>query len=213
MKLATRFAMHRLNALITSTSILILTGCALPGQPTQAISYYVLTDPGPVQRSATVHPGTLLVREMDAPPFYQNTRFAFSRAPGTRSEYQFAQWSEPTSKRLSWMLRQRLDTSGVFAVVAPLGSGVQGAYQLNTRLIDFYHDGADAGPLSPGAALMVMEAELVNRSSAALLSRRVFVTQTPVASFDAAGAADALGRSANAVMDDVIAWLAATDVR
>ena len=205
-------AMTRLVTLISSC-IIMLTGCALPGQPTQAISYYVLTDPGPVQRSATVHPGTLLVREMDAPPFYQNTRFAFSRAPGTRSEYQFAQWSEPTSKRLSWMLRHRLDASGVFSVVTPLGSGVQGKYQLNARLIDFYHDGADAGPLSPGVALMVMEAELVNRTNAALLSRRVFVSQTQVASYDAAGAADALGRSANAVMDEVIAWLAATDVR
>ena len=212
MSFTINLTMKRLLILVLP-AILMLTGCALPGQPTQAVSYYILTDPGPVHRSATAHPGTLLVREMEAPPFYQNTRFAFSRAPGTRGEYQYAQWSEPTAQRLSWMLRQRLDASGVFSVVAPLGSGVQGDYQLNTRLIDFYHDAAEAGPFSPGTALMVMEAELVSRSSAVLIGRRVFVAQMPVASFDAAGAADALGRGANKVMDEVIAWLSGMEMR
>jgi cholesterol transport system auxiliary component len=140
---------------------------------------------------------------MEAPPFYQDARLAFSRAPGTRGQYQYAQWSEPVPRRLAWMLRQRLEAAGVFRHVAPLGSGVLGDYQLNTRLIDFYHDASQ----SPGVALTVLEAELVRRRNGELVDRRIFVAQEPVVSYDAAGAADALGRGANRVMDELAVWL------
>lgn len=190
--------------IVLMLSALVLAGCSLPGKPVQAIRYYVLTDPGPVVPIGASHPGTLLVREMEAPPFYQEPHLAFSRAPGTRGRYQYAQWSESSPRRLSWMLRQRLEAAGVFRVVAPLGSGVHGDYRLNTRLIDFYHDASHA----PGTALMVLEADLVRHASAELVARRIFVSQMPVASFDAAGAADALGRGANQVMDELAVWLA-----
>lgn len=186
-----------------------LAGCAFPGKPTRAVTFHVLTDPGPVTRSPTTHPGTLVMRDMEAPPFYQDARLAFSHAPGTRGQYQFAHWSEPVARRLNWMLRQRLEAAGVFQHVAPLGSGVHGDYQLNTRLIDFYHDAS----ASPGVALMVLEAELVRRAGGALVDRRMFVAQVPVASSDAAGAAQALGRGANQVMDELTVWLERAGVR
>lgn len=182
---------------------LLLAGCALPGKPPVAKRYFVLTDPGPVVRGGAPHPGTLLLREMEAPPFYQDTRIAFSRMAGTRGQYQYAHWSEPVARRLGWMLRQRLESAAVFRVVAPLGSGVHGDFQLNTRLVDFYHDAARP----PGVALMVLEAELVRRADAGLVARQVFVAQVPAQSHDADGAADALGRAANRVMDDLTAWL------
>ena len=43
-------------------ALLLLAGCALPGKPPVAVSYHVLTDPGPVVHSGTTHPGTLLLR-------------------------------------------------------------------------------------------------------------------------------------------------------
>jgi cholesterol transport system auxiliary component len=55
---------------------------------------------------------------------------------------------------------------------------------------------------------VVLEADLVRRGTATLLDRQYFIAQVPVASFDAAGAADALGRGANRVMDELSAWLA-----
>jgi cholesterol transport system auxiliary component len=181
----------------------LLGACSLPGEPQQAVSYYVLTDPGPVALSPVSHAGTLLVRDMEAPPFYQDTRLAFSRTPGTRGQYQYARWSEPAPRKLAWMLRQRLETARTFAAVAPLGNGVQGDYQLNTRLVDFFHDAATA----PGVALVVLEAELVRRDTGSLAGRRLFAAQVPVQSYDARGAADALERGANQVMDEVVAWL------
>lgn len=186
----------------------ILGGCALPGEPPRAVSFYVLTDPGPVQKSPATHPATLLVREMETAPFYQNDNIAFSRSPGTRGQYQYARWTEPTGRRLTWMLRQRLETAGAFAVVAPQGSGVLGELQLNTRLIDFYHDAHG----SPGAAILILEADLVQRNNGQLLGRRSFVAQVAAETFDATGAADAMGRAANQVMDEMVTWLAQVSV-
>lgn len=198
--------------LIMSALALLLTAC-LPmpaSQPTQI--HHVLTDPGPVIRAQQPLPATLLVREMDAAAFYQNPALVFSADGATRAHYAYARWSEPAAKRLTWLLRQRLEAAGAAPVVAPLGAGVSGDYQLNTRLVDFYHDAT----YPPGMALLLLEAELVQRATATLMARRMFVAQVPVPSHDAAGAADALGRAANRVMDDLVQWLAqaaATDPR
>ncbi len=81
---------------------------------------------------------------------------------------------------------------------------MRGDFQLNTRLVDFYHDSATP----PGVALMILEAELLRRADARLLERRIFIAQEPVQSYDAAGATDALGRAANRVMDELTLWLA-----
>jgi cholesterol transport system auxiliary component len=187
--------------------LLWLAGCgALPG-PAQPVTHYVLNDPGPVMRAAQPRAGVLLLREMDASAFYQEPRLAYSRLPGTRAYYEFARWSELPGKRLTWLLRQRLEAAGVFAVVAPLAGGVVGEYQLNTRLIDFYHEAATP----PGVVLLVVEAELVRRSRGELVARRVFIAQTPVASYDAGGAADAMDRGANQVLDEIVLWLAETN--
>lgn len=180
-----------------------LAGCAaLPG-PAKAPTHYVLTDPGPVARAARTLPGVLLLREMDASAFYQEPRLAYSRTPGTRANYEFAYWAELPGKRLTWLLRQRLEASGTYATVAPLSGGVIGDYQLNTRLIDFYHDAAT----EPGAVLLLVEAELVRRDRGLLVGRRIFVAQMPAASYDAAGAADAMSRAANQVIDEIAVWL------
>ncbi len=184
--------------------VLLLGGCMrLPGAG-QALTYHVLTDPGPVVKVSRTHPGTLLLREMEAPALYQATSPVYSREAGTRAYYQFARWSEPPARRLTWLIRQRLEAAGVFAVVAPLGGGVRGDYQLNTRLVDFYHDAATP----PGVVLLVLEAELLRRTDARLLERRMFVAQQPVASHDAAGATEAMGRAANRVIDELTLWLA-----
>jgi len=187
--------------------LLWLSGCAaLPG-PAQPATYYVLTDPGPVARAAKTLPGVLLLREMDASAFYQEPRLAYSRVPGTRANYEFAYWTELPAKRLTWLLRQRLEASGSFAAVAPLSGGIIGNYQLNTRLIDFFHDAATP----PGVVLLVVEAELVRRDRGVLLGRQVFVSQVPAATYQAAGAAEAMNRAANQVIEEIVVWLAGVE--
>ena len=182
---------------------LTLIGCSVLPSKRQTETYYILTDPGPLVFSTFNHRGVLLLREMDIPAFYQVPRLAYSSEPGTRSHYEFAHWSEPVGQRLTWLLRQRIESSGVFDTVASMGSGVIGDYQLNTHLVDFFHEATNP----PGVILFVLEAELVHRADARLISHRMFVSQIPVARFESAAAADAMGVAANQVIDQLILWL------
>jgi cholesterol transport system auxiliary component len=193
-----------MSRLVPVALALLLAGCtSLPGRSGQPSTSYVLTSPGPVVHATHTNPAVLLLRDMDASTFYQSPSLAFSREPGTRAHYQFAKWTELPAKRLTWLLRQRLETAGVFATVAPLGAGVVGEYQLNTRLIDFYHDASS----QPGSVFLIVEAELVRRAKGTLVAHQAFVAQQPVATFDAAGAAAAMDRAANQVIDEIAVWL------
>ena len=146
----------------------------------------------------------LLLREAEPGGFSQSLRLVYSRAPGTQAQYQYARWNEAPPKRLHTLLRQRLLASGLYAGVLPLGAGVQGDYQLNFRLLDFFHAAAQ----TPGSAHVALEAELVQRSSARLIGQQVFVADVPVASQTAAAAASGLGLASGQVLDAVVAWLA-----
>ncbi|MDP2787290.1 MAG: ABC-type transport auxiliary lipoprotein family protein [Pseudomonadota bacterium] len=146
----------------------------------------------------------LLLREAEPGGFSQSLRLVYSRAPGTQAQYQYAHWNEAPPKRLHTLLRQRLLASGLYAGVLPLGAGVQGDYQLNIRLLDFFHNAAQ----TPGSARVALEVELVQRSTARLVGQQVFVAEVAVASQTAAAAAAGLGQASGQVLDAVIAWLA-----
>ncbi len=193
-------------AFIGLAALLGLAACSLPGARTQAISHYVLEVPAAqataLLPTSAVRP-VLLLRETEPGGFSQSLRLVYSRAPGTQAHYQYARWNEAPPKRLHTLLRQRLLASGLYAGVVPLGAGVQGDYQLNFRLLDFFHDAAQ----TPGSAHVALEVELVQRSTARLLGQQVFVADVPVASETAAAAAAGLGQASGQVLEAVIAWL------
>lgn len=195
--------MKILPSLLSLLLVAALAACSLPGQDRRAVAHYVLSDPGPTVRGSKTVQGVLLIREMEASDFYQDIHLAYSRDPATRAHYQYAQWTESPTRRLTWLLRQRVESGQVFGVVDSTGSGLAGDYLLNTRLIDFFHEASSP----PGMALMVLEAELVQRASGQLAARRVFVAQEAPPSHDARGAAEALGRAANRIMDELVMWL------
>ncbi len=191
--------------------LLALAGCSLPGARTQAISYHVLQAPGSASEDSgqaiptdTRRP-LLLLRDTEASVFAQNPRLVYSRAAGTRAYYQYALWTEAPPKQLQALLRQRLLASGLYAGVVPLASGVRGDFQLNFRLLDFFHDATT----TPGLARIRLEAELVERGGARLIAQRAFAAQAPLASEDAASAAVALGQASGLVLDQLVVWLSA----
>lgn len=183
---------------------LALAGCnVLAGRP-RPVSLYVLQAPmasaaAPAARSSAA----LLLGDTDAPGIYQGLNLVYSRTPGTLSQYQYARWSELPARRFNTLLRQRLDTSGLFQSVADVGAGVRGDLQLNIRLLEFQHDAAQP----PGVARVALEAELVDRRGATLVARRLFHAETPAPSHDATGAALALGRASGQALDELVAWL------
>ena len=195
---------HLLLALLASVA---LSACTLPGARTAAIEYYVLdmaTEPSTAPTlSSRQHP-MLLLRDIEASGFAQSSNLVYRRSAGTQAYYQYARWSEAPPKRLHTLLRHRLQASGLYAGVMPLGSGVSGNSQLNVRLLDFYHDAQTA----PGVARISLEAALIKRDSAQLLAQRSFAASAPVARADAAAAAAALGQASDHALTALIEWLA-----
>lgn len=192
-----------MKARLILPTLLLLSACSLPG-PRPAATWYVLEDLGsPTAIAKPIWPGTLLVRESDVPSFYQSSALAYSRSPGTRGHYQYARQTEMPGPRLATLIRQRLEQTGLFPGVAPLGSGVEGHYQLNTRLLDFYHDATQA----PGTVKLQMEVELIRRADAHLLARTRIETSAPAPSHDAAGAARAGNGAVTQALDQLTTWL------
>jgi ABC-type uncharacterized transport system auxiliary subunit len=184
-----------------------LAGCSLPGARTQAVSHYVLEAPT-VAAPALAPPAkatgpVLLLRDAEPGGLSQSLRLIYSRTPGTQAQYQYARWNEAPPKRLHTLLRQRLLASGLYAGVVPLGAGVQGDYQLNIRLLDFFHNAAH----TPGSAHVALEAELVQRATARLIGQQLFVADVALASQDAAAAAAGLSQASGQVLDAVVVWL------
>lgn len=186
---------------------LALAGCVNFGEKTDSIAptFYVLEDAMPAaspQKPPAAAP-VLLVLDTTASGFYEGDPLVFSRAPGTRGQYQFARWTERPGKRFADLLRARLDRQGAWRI-ASAGGYVRGDLMLDTELVEFYHDATEA----PGTLRLVLRAELVDLGQRALVSRQVFEARVPLTSYDAAGAARAANLAVAQTLDQLSAWLA-----
>jgi cholesterol transport system auxiliary component len=198
------------SVLVLAGLSLMLGGCVNIGSrdETPVIVYYVLSDPAPAaDRHAA--PGadapTLLVLDTMAGSFYDTDQIVFSRSENTRSQYQLARWTERPGKRFARLMRNRLERQGAWHV-SDAGSHVRGNLLLDTELVELYHDAASA----PGRMRLVLRAELIDLKQHKLLGQRVFEQQIPLATYDAAGAAQASSQAVGRVLDDLAAWLAGT---
>lgn len=182
----------------------LLGGCSvLTGQNTPAVVNYVLEDKATLTPIARTDPRALLVLDTTATNFYDSDSLVYSSAPGTRSQYQYARWTERPGKRFSDLLRARLDAQSGFASVSVAGGQVRGDLLLDTELSEFYHDAGTP----PGSVRVVLRAEVIDLKSRKLVSRKWFEHRVPVSSFDAAGAAQGFNRASTGVLDDLVAWL------
>jgi len=168
-------------------------------------SYAPQGDSDPLRAKARVesYAPTLLVLDTATGGFYDTEQLIFSRSAGTRGQYQFARWTERPGKRFAELMRVRLDRQGAWHVSAA-GGYVRGDMLLDTELIEFYHDAVS----QPGQVRLVLRAELVDLKQRKLLGRRVFEQQVALATFDAAGAAQASSQAVSQALDELTAWLA-----
>ena len=196
------------KGLVLAALALALSGCINFGeQPNSpAVVYYVLNDPAPAAVAAAPVGGdapTLLVLDTTTNSFYDTEQLVFSRSADTRGQYQFARWTERPGKRFADLMRARLDRQGAWRV-ATAGSYVRGDVLLDTALVEFYHDARSA----PGWVRLVLRAELIDLKQRTLLGRRVFEQEVPLATYDAAGAAQASSVAVSRTLDELADWLA-----
>lgn len=194
--------MKRAAAAIAGAAL--LAGCmSIPDVPPR--DFYVLED---LATPGAVKPGgdaghVLLVHTAAASPFYDTQSLAFSRAPGQRSYYQFAGWTERPARRLAELLSRRLEARGGFRSVAPSTAGVRGDTVLNLRLEEFFHDAA----AKPGSARVAVTAELVDIAGRTVVARRRFTQSAPVADENAQAAVAALNQATTTLLDELSAWI------
>ena len=168
-------------------------------------SYAPQGDSDPLRAKARVesYAPTLLVLDTTTARYYDTDQLIFSRAPGTRGQYQFARWTERPGKRFADLMRTRLDQQDVWRV-STAGGYVHGDVLLDTELVEFYHDATS----NPGHVRLELRAELVDLKKRSLLGRRVFEQNVPLATYDAAGAAMASNLAVSRALDDLGVWLA-----
>ncbi len=199
--------MKKTSLLVLAALSLALAGCINMGGKNDgpAVVYYVLNDTVAAGEAAPLRAGApiLLVLDTTTGGFYDTDQLIFSRSPGTRGQYQFARWTERPGKRFADLMRVRLDRLGSYQVAAA-GGYVRGDVLLDTELVEFYHDAAS----QPGQVRLLLRAELVDLKQRTLLGRRVFEQQVPLASYDAAGAAQASNLAVSQALDELTAWLA-----
>jgi cholesterol transport system auxiliary component len=187
----------------------LLAGCVNLDVEPRARQFYVLQDPGPAANPPTPcqkpGAGMALLLDMQMPAtFYNGTNLAFSRSPGSRGHYQYAQWTDRPASQIGRLLRDRLRQDCRYRQVALIGEGLTGEQQLSLRLIELYHDAAQA----PGQAVIELEVQLIRRDAGRLIAQKTLRVTAPAASYDAEGAAAGFNRALGQLLDEIEAWLA-----
>lgn len=185
----------------------LLAGCVNLDVEPRARQFYVLEDNGQAGgRSPCAKPtgslGLLIDMQMPA-TFYNGTNLAFSRSPGSRGHYQYAQWTDRPASQIGRLLRDRLRQDCRYRQVALLGEGLTGEQQLSLRLVELYHDAAS----QPGQAVIEIEVQLIRRDAGRLVAQKSFRATAPAASYDAAGAAAGFNRALGQLLDEIEVWL------
>jgi cholesterol transport system auxiliary component len=179
-------------------------GCSsLFGGDVPPPTYFVWRDAGQSAPAGQASARTLLVVPTTTATFYDSQRIAFSRAAGTRGQYEFAAWTERPGKRFDVLLVERLDQRGAFRRVAATTSGASGDLLLAASILDLYHDAS----APRGAARLRVSVELTDRGARALLARRTFDQEAPVEPANAAAAVAGLNAAVARLLDDLVPWV------
>lgn len=145
----------------------------------------------------------LLVKDARADSFVNTHKIIFSADGVEQGSYQFASWVEPPPSRFTQLLVQGLGESKIFTSVSPLSSSTLADLQLNTGILECYHDTSSA----PGQAKIRIVVELVNMKNWSLVEQTTFERAVPVAAYDSRGAVDALAKAVHLLVGDIISWL------
>jgi len=145
----------------------------------------------------------ILIRDTTTSALIKSQRILVSDEPLRRASYQYAFWGETPPQAFQNLLQQELEQANLFSSVAKEAAGALAPLQLNTEILDFYHNAAK----SPGAVEVKVRVELLDLKTREIIAARVFSSQSPVSSYDAVGAVDAFSIGVSQVLTEIIAWL------
>ena len=187
--------------------VLFSSGCSLFALEAEQRKYYVL----PVEvKGGTEHLAPedglrLLVKEPRGEGFIGTQRIIFKRDAVEQGYYQSASWVEPPTKKLGQLIIEALAQRALFRSVTRSASGSLGDLQLNTEVMEFYHDSA----AEPGVVVVKVGAELINLRTRGVIAQREFYARAAVSEFSARGAVEGFGAATTELLQELTSWVSA----
>ena len=135
----------------------LIVACSAPGAR-DADRYFILEAQAGSAAPARGAP-TLVVMPTTVSSFYDTQDIVYSRAPGTRSYYQFNHWTDRPQRAVHAQLVSRFGSASA-----------AGGLILATHLEEIFHDAAQP----PGIARLVITAQLLDPKTKAVVAQRVF---------------------------------------
>lgn len=194
----------RLLLLPLACGILLLAGCTVQSGRLSGASLYDL-GPLPSARPAVAQPAlTLSIAEvvpaawLDSPLIYYRLLYADAQQPRAYAQHR---WIMQPTELFGRRLKARIVQAG--GVAASAVDGPINLALLKIEADDFTHE-FDTPERSFGS--IAMRASLYQGRT--LVAQKSFATRAPAPSNDAAGAAHALASASDAMIADMLAWLA-----
>lgn len=181
-----------------------LTACSPLSSGGSAQQFYVLNDDKTAVTNVASENNAppLLIYAKAASSFYDSTRLAYGRHESARAYYQFANWTTRPATRLAQLLVHRLNAQGEVNA-ALFNSDLGGEWLLDIRLDDFYHDVSQ----QPSQVRLVIQANLIRRSTQKIAASRTFRLSALASSTDATGAVAAFQTASTQWLDEMTIWL------
>ena len=184
---------------------LALAGCSILGsEQRDPVTIYapdvrVAPEPGWPQVA-----WTLIVAKPTAARVIDSPRISVRPTPGELQVYRGVSWALPATDMLQDAVQRTLEDSGKIPAVASADAGILGDYKLVMDLRRFEAD--YAGGAVP-AAVVEVNAKLVNNRDQRVVASRTFLQRKPAASTDVPQVADAFEQALEAATGDIAGWI------
>lgn len=184
---------------------LALAGCSILGsEQRDPVTIYapdvrVAPEPGWPQVA-----WTLIVAKPTAARVIDSPRISVRPTPGELQVYRGVSWALPATDMLQDAVQRTLEDSGKIPAVASADAGILGDYKLVMDLRRFEAD--YAGGTVP-AAVVEVNAKLVNNRDQRVVASRTFLQKKPAASTDVPQVADAFEQALEAATGDIAGWI------
>jgi cholesterol transport system auxiliary component len=150
---------------------------------------------------------SLLVAKPAASAMLDSDRIAVRPEAGVITVYKASAWTDPAPELVQSALVRRFEDSGKILSVARPGSGVRGAYTLQTELRVFESVYVSAG--RPEAQVEIY-AKLVKASTGEVVAARTFRDTEAASSENVGSVVDAFGVALGRATDQIVGWTLAS---
>ncbi|MES2900051.1 MAG: ABC-type transport auxiliary lipoprotein family protein [Pseudomonadota bacterium] len=199
--------LHRLLSIATLGATLVLSGCASDKAPSNTTF-----DFGPALMPATPTGsaiGAVVVTDVTGSAALDSERMYYRlnySDPLQARSYSQSRWSATPLQLITQRLKTRIAQSGAKALNAT--DAAAGVPILRVEVDDFTHSFSS---VNQSEGQVVIRASLFTEHK--LIDQKTFVRNTSASSANAAGGAQALAASTDAIAADMVAWLSALRAR